>query len=71
VIFGPNDHAALAAKEATQTIPVVGFLSPNMVVMGVIRTFARPGGNVTGVGMSWSRLSEQLFRVDKWSVCRG
>ena len=50
VIFGPNDHAALAAKEATQTIPVVGFLSPNMVVMGVIRTFARPGGNVTGVG---------------------
>ena len=20
---------------------------------------------------SWSRLSEQLFRVDKWSVCRG
>ena len=19
----------------------------------------------------WSRLSEQLFRVDKWSVCRG
>jgi hypothetical protein len=23
------------------------------------------------LGMSWSRLSEQLFRVDKWSVCRG
>ena len=22
-------------------------------------------------GLSWSRLSEQLFRVDKWSVCRG
>ena len=21
--------------------------------------------------MRWSRLSEQLFRVDKWSVCRG
>jgi len=20
---------------------------------------------------NWSRLSEQLFRVDKWSVCRG
>jgi integrase/recombinase XerD len=24
-----------------------------------------------GAGLSWSRLSEQLFRVDKWSVCRG
>ena len=21
--------------------------------------------------VSWSRLSEQLFRVDKWSLCRG
>ena len=20
---------------------------------------------------SWSRLSEQIFRVDKWSLCRG
>jgi len=19
----------------------------------------------------WSRLSEQIFRIDKWSVCRG
>ena len=21
--------------------------------------------------LSWSRLSEQIFRVDKWSLCRG
>jgi hypothetical protein len=21
--------------------------------------------------VSWSRLSEQIFRIDKWSVCRG
>jgi hypothetical protein len=24
-----------------------------------------------GQGLRWSRLSEQIFRVDKWSVCRG
>jgi hypothetical protein len=24
-----------------------------------------------GDGERWSRLSEQLFRVDKWSLCRG
>jgi hypothetical protein len=23
------------------------------------------------LGQSWSRLSEQIFRVDKWSVCLG
>src|ERR1700676_5481570 len=22
-------------------------------------------------GLSWSRLSEQNFRIDKWSLCRG
>jgi len=21
--------------------------------------------------LSWSRLSEQIFRIDKWSACRG
>jgi hypothetical protein len=26
--------------------------------------------NISG-GLRWSRLSEQLFRFDKWSVCRG
>ena len=24
-----------------------------------------------GVELNWSRLSEQIFRVDKWSLCRG
>ena len=28
-------------------------------------------GTPTSYKLSWSRLSEQLFRVDKWSVCRG
>jgi hypothetical protein len=23
------------------------------------------------LGERWLRLSEQIFRVDKWSVCRG
>jgi hypothetical protein len=24
-----------------------------------------------GSGEGWTRLFEQLFRVDKWSICRG
>ena len=31
----------------------------------------RPFGATAPGALSWSRLSEQLFRVDKWSVCRG
>jgi hypothetical protein len=26
---------------------------------------------VRAAGLRWSRLSEQIFRVDKWSLCRG
>ena len=35
-------------------------------------TQSSSAGGGGGYGsLSWSRLSEQLFRVDKWSVCRG
>jgi putative ABC transport system substrate-binding protein len=51
VILSIGDAATLAARESTQTIPVVAFLSPKMLAAGVIRTLSRPGGNVTGVGI--------------------
>src|SRR5215475_1288972 len=51
VIFCVGDAATLAVREATLTIPVVGFLSPNIIAAGAVQTFARPGGNVTGVSI--------------------
>jgi hypothetical protein len=43
------------------------------ITMAGVITMA--GAIVTGaiitIGVSWSRLSEQILRVDKWSVCRG
>jgi predicted HTH transcriptional regulator len=35
------------------------------VVFGVEQT------SLVGCTLRWARLSEQIFRVDKWSVCRG
>jgi hypothetical protein len=29
------------------------------------------GSAFSPVGERWPRLSEQIFRIDKWSVCRG
>ena len=64
VIFASCTPCMLAARGATQTIPIVT-VSGDPVAMGLAASLARPGGNVTGITLFLDEVSVKRLEIIK------
>jgi putative ABC transport system substrate-binding protein len=58
-------EAALAARKATSTIPIVMVNVPDPVAAGLVTSLARPGGNVTGLSRQTRDIIPKAFQLLK------
>jgi putative ABC transport system substrate-binding protein len=65
VIVATNTPTALAAKQATRTIPIVVSVSGDPVESGLVASLARPGGNVTGLSLMVPELAGKRLQLLK------
>src|SRR5262249_54176975 len=56
-------RAALALKRQTTTIPIVLAPIADPIALGLARSLARPGGNVTGVTMYGTELAHKRMEI--------
>ena len=68
VIVAANILAALAAKQATRTLPIVSVGAADPVTSGLVTSLARPGGNVTGLSSLAPELVGKCLELLKQAV---
>jgi putative ABC transport system substrate-binding protein len=65
LIFTSQEAATLAARDATESVPIVFTLVGDPVGAGIVTRLAQPGGNVTGVSSLQTELVAKRLEVLK------
>jgi putative tryptophan/tyrosine transport system substrate-binding protein len=68
VLWTHSNAAALAAKQATTTIPIVVGVANELVALGLVESLARPGGNLTGLDLRRNELMGKRLGLLKEAV---
>jgi putative ABC transport system substrate-binding protein len=63
VIVGGDAPAAAAAKAASKTIPIVFITGADPIKTGLVDSFSRPGGNLTGIFVLLSMLGTKRLEL--------
>jgi putative ABC transport system substrate-binding protein len=61
LVAAGGQPAALAAKAATRTIPIVANFSADPVAAGLVASINKPGGNITGISNPAATLEPKRF----------
>jgi putative ABC transport system substrate-binding protein len=70
VLVTYSTPAAIAAKNATRTVPIVDALMGDPVGTGLAATLARPGGNLTGLSLGWADIASKWLELLQETVPR-
>jgi len=63
VLITAGTPAALAAKKATATVPIVMAAVGDAVEVGIVPSLARPGGNITGLSTLYTQLEGKRIQI--------
>jgi len=63
IVVLESTNSALAAKAATQTIPIVFMQSADPIRIGLVNSLNRPGGNLTGINLLLAETSGKRLEL--------